>query len=252
MGTEVLESVASWIGAAEYVTALTGAGLSTDSGIPDYRGPQGLWTKDPEAEKLSSLQHYMADPAVRVRAWKARVSHPAWNAAPNAGHRALVDLEKKGKLQTLVTQNVDGLHQLAGTSRAILIEIHGSMREVVCMSCGERSAMKAAVERVMAGENDPPCLSCGGILKSATISFGQNLVARDLNRAAAAAASCDVFLAIGTSLQVHPVAALPRLAQDVGAKLVIFNRGATPYDEVADAVGDDPLSDVLPALAAMV
>ena len=156
---------------------LTGAGISTDSGIPDFRGPKGVWTRNPEAEKRATLQHYMSDPQVRRKAWLDRLDHPAWAAEPNAGHRALVHLERRGKLDTLVTQNIDGLHQAAGSDPERVVEVHGTIREVVCMSCDERAPMQRALDRVRAGEDDPPCRTCGGILKSATISFGQNLVA---------------------------------------------------------------------------
>jgi NAD-dependent deacetylase len=244
------ETVAAWVRRAGSVVALTGAGISTESGIPDFRGPQGVWTKDPRAQRLATLQSYMSDPEVRRAAWRARLEHPAWNAAPNAGHRALVELERKGRLHTLVTQNVDGLHQMAGSSRRRLIEIHGNMRAVACTSCGERAPMEEALERVREGEQDPPCRSCGGILKSATISFGQSLVPADLARAESAAASCDVFLAAGTSLVVYPVALLPHRALEAGARLVIMNAEPTPYDERADAVFRAPLSESLAALAA--
>ena len=228
---------------------LTGAGISTDSGIPDFRGPNGLWTKNPGAEKLSSLQHYMNDPDLRVRAWQARLDHPAWTARPNAAHKALVDLEKKGKLSTLITQNIDGLHQEAGTSPEITIEIHGTLREVMCMSCGERAAMERALERVRGGEKDPDCRTCGGILKSATISFGQSLVAEDLQRAQSAAQDCELFLAVGTSLTVFPVAYLPQVAVSSGADVAILNAEPTPYDDIARWVIDAPLDFSVPALA---
>jgi NAD-dependent protein deacetylase/lipoamidase len=250
--TERLAEVATWIRRADRVVVLTGAGISTDSGIPDFRGPQGVWTKDPKAERLSSLQHYMSDPEVRATAWKLRLDHPAWTAAPSAGHLALARLEQKGHLHTLITQNIDGLHQLAGTSPEILVEIHGTMREVVCMSCGDRAAMRKALDRVVAGERDPACKTCGGILKSATISFGQSLVAEDLARCHAAAASCDVFVAIGTSLVVNPVAVLPQVALGSGARVVIVNREPTPYDAVADAVIAGSIKDSLPAIVDLV
>jgi NAD-dependent deacetylase len=173
---EAIARVASWIDAAERVVALTGAGISTESGIPDFRGPQGLWTKNPGAEKMATLQHYMAEPEVRKRAWRSRLESSAWVANPNEGHRALVALERRGKLHALLTQNVDGLHQRAGSSPDLVVEIHGTLHEVMCMSCGDRAPMQRALERVRAGEEDPPCRSCGGILKSATISFGQSLV----------------------------------------------------------------------------
>lgn len=247
-----LDRIAGWISDSGSVMALTGAGISTESGIPDFRGPDGVWTKNPGAERLSTLGVYMSDPEVRITAWKTRLDHPAWAARPGAGHRALVDLERKGRLQTLVTQNIDGLHRAAGTSPEILIEIHGTMREVVCMSCGERAPMATALERVRAGEADPPCPSCGGILKSATISFGQNLVPEDLYRAQEAAITCDFFVAVGTSLAVYPAASLPRAALDAGARLAVFNAEPTPYDPVADWVVRDPLGECLPVLAEMV
>jgi NAD-dependent deacetylase len=247
-----LALVASWIRDASRVVVLTGAGISTESGIPDFRGPQGIWTRNPEAEKMATLQHYLADRAVRVRAWRHRLEHEAWRAEPNAGHRALVDLERKGRLHTLITQNVDGLHQAAGTSPERLVEIHGTMREVVCLSCGERSPMERVLERVRAGEEDPPCRACGGILKSATISFGQALVPEDLERSWMAAASADVFMAIGTSLVVYPAADLPRVALEAGARLAILNAEETPYDRVADAVLRGRIGEVLPQLVALV
>jgi NAD-dependent deacetylase len=240
--------VASWLVRAEYVVALTGAGISTESGIPDFRGPSGIWTKDPAAEKLFTLQNYVAERDVRIRSWRSRLEHPAWVAKPNAGHEALVELERRGLLHTLITQNVDGLHLAAGTSPDILIEIHGSMREAVCLSCGVRIPMERALERVRGGDDDPECRRCGGILKSATISFGQALDERDVLRAQAAAQQADVFLAIGTSLQVYPAAYLPEIAVRHGAKLVIVNAQETPYDEAADAVFREPIGDVLPAI----
>ena len=246
---QTLEKVAGWVAEAREITALTGAGLSTDSGIPDFRGPQGLWTKNPKAERLSSLQHYMEDPEVRVAAWRARLHHPAWTAAPNPGHTALAELARRGPLTTLVTQNIDGLHQRAGTPSEAVIEIHGTMREVMCMACGERAPMQGALERVKSGEQDPDCRTCGGILKSATISFGQSLVAEDLRRAEHAAARCDLFIAAGTSLAVYPVALLPQVALESGARLVILNAEPTPFDERADAVIRGPLSETLPQLA---
>jgi NAD-dependent protein deacetylase/lipoamidase len=243
-----LAQVSGWLSAARQVVALTGAGISTESGIPDFRGPNGVWTRNPAAEKLSNIHYYMSDPEIRVAAWQSRLEHPAWTAEPNAGHVALAELERKGRLHTLVTQNIDGLHQRAGSSPGIVVEIHGTVRDVVCMSCGERAPMQRALDRVRAGEADPPCRSCGGILKSATISFGQNLVREDLARAQRAAQRCDVFLAVGTSLTVYPVAYLPELALASGARLVILNSEPTPYDDQADAVFRDRIGDVLPRL----
>lgn len=247
-----IERIAAALRDAQKVVVLTGAGISTDSGIPDFRGPNGIWTRDPKAERLATLHHYMADPEVREQAWQARLSHPGWTARPNAGHLALVELERKGKLHTLVTQNVDGLHQLAGSSPEVVIEIHGTMRDVVCMECDERAPMEKALARVRAGEADPPCRTCGGILKSATISFGQSLVRADLERARSAAETCDLLIAIGTSLSVYPVAYLPRIALDAGARVGIINEQPTSKDDEANFVLNGRISDVLPALSRLV
>jgi NAD-dependent deacetylase len=247
-----LETVASWTRDARAIVVLTGAGISTESGIPDFRGPQGVWTKNPDAEKTATLQYYVSDPEIRKKAWQNRVRSEMWQAEPNAGHRALAELERKAALHTLVTQNVDGLHQAAGTSPERVIEIHGNVHEVKCLSCTYRAAMEEALERVRAGEDDPRCLGCGGILKSATISFGENLVPADLERAQRAAQNCDLFLAVGTSLTVYPAAALPEFALDAGARLVVMNAQETPFDRVAAAVFNDQLGTVLPELAELV
>jgi NAD-dependent deacetylase len=240
--------VARWIDEGTRVVALTGAGISTDSGIPDFRGPQGVWTKNPNAERLSNIHHYMSDPEVRVLSWKSRLEHPAWIAVPNAGHRALAELERRGRLHALITQNIDGLHQQAGSSPEKVVEVHGTMREATCMRCGWRGPMQDVLDRVRAGEEDPPCDRCGGILKSATISFGQSLVPRVIDRAMQAAGAADVFLAIGTSLQVYPVAGAVPLAKSAGARIVIVNAEETPFDRIADAVFRRPIADILPVL----
>ena len=244
----MIDTVRGWIDGSRRIVVLTGAGISTESGIPDFRGPQGVWTRDPQAEKMATLQHYMADPEVRKRSWQSRLHSPAWTAEPNAGHRALVALEGRGILDTLITQNVDGLHQKAGTSPARMVEIHGTMREVVCMDCGERAAMERALARVRAGEEDPPCRSCKGILKSATISFGQSLVQEDLRRAERAAHGCDLMLAVGTTLSVYPIAGVVPVAKDAGARVVIVNAEATAMDDLADAVLRGSIGEILPAI----
>jgi NAD-dependent deacetylase len=246
----LIESVATWVNDSDSIVALTGAGISTDSGIPDFRGPQGVWTRDPKAERLSNIHEYMADPDVRKLSWRGRVDHPAWRAQPNTGHRALVALEQRGKLHALVTQNIDGLHQLAGQSPAKVIEVHGTMRDVMCMACGWRGPSGPVLDRVRAGEADPPCRTCGGILKSATISFGQALVPEVITAAVDAAENADLLLAIGTSLQVYPVAGLVPLAKAAGARVVIVNGKRTPFDEQVDAVIRAPIGDVLPRICA--
>ncbi len=241
-------AVAGWVRAAERVTVLSGAGISTDSGIPDFRGPNGVWTRDPEAARQVTLDAYLADPAVRRGAWRSRRDHPAWTAEPNAGHRALVTLEATGRLHAIVTQNIDGLHQKAGSDPGRVIEVHGTIFEVVCLSCADRNPMAHALDRVDGGEPDPPCVRCGGILKSATIAFGQSLDPATVRRAVEAASSCDLFLAVGTSLQVQPVASLVPVAAATGARIVIVNADPTPYDEHVDAVLREPIGTVLPAL----
>jgi NAD-dependent deacetylase len=247
-----VDEVATWLRDAEQIVILTGAGISTESGIPDFRGPQGLWTKNPDAEKTATLQHYVRDPEIRARAWQNRLSSGMWDAEPNDAHRALADLERRAALHTLVTQNVDGLHHAAGSSADRIIEIHGNVREAKCLSCSWRGPMGPTLDRVRAGEADPRCEDCGGILKSATISFGENLVAIDLDRAQRAAARADVFLALGTSLTVYPAAALPEHALAHRARLVVVNAQATPFDGFAAAISRAPLGTVLPDLVARV
>jgi NAD-dependent deacetylase len=243
-----VENARGWVGESSRVVVLTGAGISTDSGIPDFRGPQGLWTKNPKAERLSNIHYYMADPEVRKLAWQSRLEHPAWTATPNAGHRALVALEKSGRLRALITQNIDGLHQRAGTSPDRLIEVHGTVHDVVCMRCGRRGSMQPVLERVRAGEEDPPCSHCGGILKSATISFGQALVPEVIARAMETAAGADLLIAVGTSLQVYPVAGVVPIAKSAGARVVIINAEPTPFDQLADAVISRAIGEVLPVI----
>lgn len=234
---------------ATAVTVLTGAGISTDSGIPDFRGPNGLWTRDPEAEKASDIRHYVGDPEVRVRNWARRAAGELWaDREPNPGHHALVRLEQRDKLQLLITQNVDGLHLKAGSSPDRVVEIHGNTRRAMCLSCDWRDDIEVVLDRVRAGEADPPCTVCGGILKSATISFGQSLVPEDLERAQQAAAHCDLFLAVGTSLAVYPIAHTVRVAMRNGARVVIVNGEPTPYDDDADVALHLSISDALPRI----
>jgi NAD-dependent deacetylase len=248
MVSTLIQSVSSWVDAATAIVVLTGAGISTESGIPDFRGPQGVWTRDPRAERLSNIHDYMTDPEVRKLSWQGRLHHPAWQAQPNAGHLALAVLEQRGKLRALVTQNIDGLHQLAGHEPAAVVEVHGTMRDVMCMNCGWRGPAGAVLDRVRAGEVDPPCADCGGILKSATISFGQALVPAVIDAAMRAASEADLLLAIGTSLQVYPVANLVPLAKSAGARVVIVNAEPTPFDQIADAVIHAPIGKVLPRI----
>ncbi|MFD9971532.1 NAD-dependent deacetylase [Streptomyces sp. NPDC059015] len=230
------------------VAILSGAGVSTDSGIPDYRGPNGLWRRDPEAEKLVTYEHYMSDPDIRRRSWRMRLDGPVLHAEPNAAHLAIAEFERSGHALRVITQNVDGLHQMAGVPDRKVLELHGTARTVVCTGCHARSAMEDALERVRAGEADPACASCGGILKSATVMFGQRLDPVVLGEAMGIAKACEVFIAVGSSLQVQPAASLAGIAAEHGARLIIVNAEPTPYDELADEVVREPIGSALPEL----
>jgi len=245
---DVLARAAAWVAEAHHVVVLTGAGISTDSGIPDFRGPNGVWTKNPAAERTATLSHYLSDPEVRRAAWQHRLQSPAWDARPNAGHRAIVELEQEGRLDAVITQNIDELHQQAGLDAARVIEVHGTMRRYQCWECGASGPMEEMLERVRGGEDDPACAVCGGIVKSATISFGQALVPEVIEAAMAAAERADLLLAVGSSLQVFPAANVVPRAKAVGARIVIVNGEPTGMDRFADAVLIGPISDLLPAL----
>jgi NAD-dependent deacetylase len=232
------------------IGVLTGAGISTDSGIPDFRGPQGVWTNDPIAELLSTYPNYLADPELRKRSWLARRDNPAWQAEPNAAHKALAELEHAGRAVRIITQNIDRLHQRAGSSPRKVIEIHGNMFEVVCVECSYRTTMEAALERVAGGEDDPACPDCGGILKSATIMFGQQMDQRTVWQAVQVAENSALFLAIGSSLRVEPAASMCALAVEHGADLVIVNNEGTPYDHLATEVIREPIGEAVPRIVA--
>ncbi len=246
----VITKVRDWIAAARRVVVLTGAGVSTDSGIPDFRGPNGVWTRNPAAEKLSDFRYYLADPDIRRAAWQSRLDHPAFGAKPNPGHRALAELERRGKLHALITQNIDGLHLQAGNSKVRVFEVHGNVHQAVCLSCGWKGPMQTVLDRVRAGEDDPPCKECGGILKSDTISFGQQLVPAVIDGAMRAAREADLLLTVGTSLRVFPIANAVPVARDAGARIVIMNAEATQFDDIADARLDGLISEELPQVCA--
>ena len=230
------------------VALLTGAGISTDSGIPDYRGPNGLWRRDPEAEKLVTYEYYMSDPEIRRRSWRMRLENRTLQAEPNTAHRAVAELERSGVPVRVITQNVDGLHQLAGMPARKVLELHGTARNCVCTGCHARGSMEDALARVQGGEDDPPCLECGGVLKPATVMFGERLDPVVLGEAAAISKACQVFVAVGTSLQVQPAAGLAGVAADHGARLVIVNAEPTPYDDRADEIVREPIGTALPEL----
>ena len=239
-----LRTVAAWLAGATEVLVFTGAGISTESGIPDFRGPNGIWrTRDPARY---TIQSFVADPEVRRETWRNRADSPIDSARPNAGHRAVVDLERAGLVRVVVTQNIDGLHQEAGSSD--VIELHGTTRQAGCLKCGVRMPIEVVLDRVREGDEDPHCELCGGLLKSATISFGQALIEADVERAMEVAERCDVCLAVGSTLSVWPAAGVPLAAARRGARLVIVNDGETDLDEAASALIQGRCGDVLPAL----
>lgn len=237
---------AALLAQASSVAVLTGAGISTDSGIPDFRGPDGVWTRDPEAERRSNFTTYVSDARVRRDAWRIRAASEMFTATPNDGHRALTTLGDR--LHTLVTQNIDGLHLLAGTPADRIVEIHGTVHRWECVDCGARGPMEEAIDRVRAGEVDPPCPICDGIIKSATILFGQSLVTADLLRAERAAAEADLLLAVGTSLTVYPVAGMVEIAARAGRAVIILNAQPTAMDDLATVVVSGSASDLLPRM----
>ncbi|WP_026212689.1 SIR2 family NAD-dependent protein deacylase [Longispora albida] len=230
------------------IAVMTGAGISTASGIPDYRGPQGIWRQDPAAEQLVTVGPYLADPDVRRRAWQMRLRIGAHAALPNAGHLALAELERGGLPIRVLTQNVDGLHQRSGLPAHKVLELHGTAARVRCAGCGSESEMAEALDRVTAGEDDPACLACGGVLRPCTVMFGETLDSTVLGQAETIAQACDLFVAIGSSLQVYPAAALPLVAVQSGARLIVVNGEPTPYDELAAEVIREPIPEAVPAL----
>ncbi|MEV6521540.1 Sir2 family NAD-dependent protein deacetylase [Longispora sp. NPDC051575] len=230
------------------IAVLTGAGISTASGIPDYRGPRGVWRQDPTAERLVTIGPYLAEPEVRRRAWRMRLDIGAHAARPNAGHLALVELERGGLPVRVLTQNVDGLHQRSGLPAHKVLELHGTAAEVRCAGCGDRGGMAEALARVTAGEDDPACRACGGVLRPCTVMFGEPLDPTVIGQAEIIARACDVFLAIGSSLQVYPAAALPLIALKEGARLIVVNGEPTPYDALAAEVIREPIEEAVPAL----
>jgi NAD-dependent deacetylase len=243
-----VERAAELLRVARSVVVLTGAGISTDSGIPDFRGPNGVWTRNPAAEKASNIHFYLSDPEVRRAAWHNRLHTPAWTAAPNPGHLAIVDLEKAGRLSAVVTQNIDELHQRAGVSPERVIEVHGTVWWSRCYHCQDRRPMVETLDRVRAGEQDPPCLVCNGILKSDTISFGQALIPEVIDRAMQVSAQADLLLAVGSTLAVYPVAHCVPTARTNGAEVVILNGQPTEMDSEADVVINGSISELLPEL----
>ncbi len=243
-----MHAAAEWVGAAERIVVLSGAGLSTDSGIPDFRGPNGLWKRDPAAERASTLQHYLTEPELRKLAWQKRLAAPVFTARPNVGHYAFVELQHRGQLAAIVTQNIDGLHQAAGTDPAKVIEVHGTALWSRCWGCNDRRPMEQMLDRVRAGEADPPCELCGGIVKSDTILFGQSLVPQVIEAAMVAAECSDLVIAVGSTLSVFPAANVVPRAKSAGARIIIANGEPTAMDRFADALLLGSLAELLPRL----
>ncbi|MBD7920011.1 Sir2 family NAD-dependent protein deacetylase [Cellulomonas sp. Sa3CUA2] len=231
------------------VTVLTGAGISTASGIPDFRGPQGVWTRDPAAADLLDIDAYARDARVRERGWRAWAQHAVWEARPTAAHRCLVDLERAGLLVAVLTQNFDGLHQAAGSSPDKVVELHGTLTTTSCLRCATTVPTRDVLARLPT-EPDPRCQVCGGILKPDVVYFGERLPDDALERAVAATRDAHTFVAVGTTLTVHPVAGLVPLAVDAGARLVVVNAEPTAYDHLADEILRDPIDQALPDLVA--
>ncbi|MFM7068672.1 MAG: SIR2 family NAD-dependent protein deacylase [Actinomycetes bacterium] len=230
---------------ATSITVLTGAGISTDSGIPDFRGPDGVWTLSPDAEMMSNIETYLAEEDVRRRAWRHRATSEMWTAVPNPGHDAVVALERQGRLRCVVTQNIDGLHHAAGTHPELIVEVHGSVRDGVCTDCDYQVPIEVVLERVRGGDDDPRCPTCGGILKSSTVLFGEQLPHGAMRQAFDALVNSDLLIAVGTTLTVFPVASLVPEAVRGGVPVVIVNGGPTDMDDIVDVVVRGSISEVL-------
>jgi len=229
------------------VTILAGAGISTGSGIPDFRGPDGVWTRDPAAAQLLEHSLYVVDADIRRRTWEMWRDSPVWRAEPTAAHRSLVDLERAGALRAICTQNFDGLHQRAGSAPGRVLELHGSLTGSRCLSCGRTEPTAGILARLDA-DPDPHCASCGGLLATDVVMFGEALPGGVFDAAIDAAASCDVFVVVGSTLTVQPVASLTTVAAEAGARVVIVNAEPTPYDHLAERVERRPIQDALPDL----
>ncbi len=251
--TDSLRSLADLLSGATRGVSFTGAGVSTESGIPDFRSPGGLWTRFNPMEL--TFGRHVESARVRAQSWAMRREFLAVPRLPNPAHRALARLEQAGRSLGVITQNIDGLHQEAGSSR--VIELHGTAREAMCIGhrprngvpegCGFRVPVQWVFDRIDAGDVDPSCPECGGLLKSATVSFEQVLFPGVVEEAIAVAARSDLMIAVGSSLQVYPAADLPVVAVRNGARLVIVNDEPTPLDDLADLVVRGRAGEVLPA-----
>jgi NAD-dependent deacetylase len=229
------------------MSVFTGAGISTESGIPDYRGPNGVWAR----QEIPHIDTIRTDDAARREHWQdRRARYPEMLARmPNAGHEAIAGFEAAGRLLAIITQNIDGLHQKAGNSDDRVIELHGSTHRVRCTGCGRTYTGEEIQLRLDAGEEDPRCIVCGGVLRTGTVLFGEALPERALRTAHAVALSTDLMLVVGSSLVVNPAARLPVIARDAGARLVIINQSSTPIDDLADIRIDAGAGEALSGIA---
>ncbi len=240
--------LADFLGEATHAVAFTGAGLSTECGIPDFRSPGGLWTQN----KPIPFEHFLAHREARNEAWRRKFAMDAAfsGAVPGRGHRALARLVADGRIRGIITQNIDGLHQASGVPDADLVELHGNGTYATCLACGTRHGLDWVRARFEAeGGIAPDCPHCDGPVKSATISFGQAMPAREMERAVQLTQDCDLFIVLGSSLVVYPAAGLPAMAHRAGARLVILNREATDMDDLADLVVRADIGDVLESFA---
>lgn len=239
-----------WTRGVKRIGVLTGAGISTDSGIPDFRGPDGLWTKDPGLAEAFTYHRFMTEGEVRKRFWSTYSGNSAWSAEPNAAHRALAELDRPGMALRVLTQNIDGLHQKAGLAARKVLELHGCMHRTVCTKCEATTPSADVIARVRAGEPEPVCKDCGGILKLGVVLFGEYLDGDVLGQAKQIAAASQLFLAIGSTLEVEPAASMCAVAVEAGADLVIINRDPTPYDRIAAEVIREPIGTAVPRICA--
>ena len=240
-----IEAISNIVIQSKKIVVFTGAGHSTESGIPDFRSPGGIWEKyDPNE---FTYQKFLSNELSREKYWEfCRLRWPKIaEARPNRGHYAIAELYHMGKLDCVITQNIDGLHQESGLPEEAVIELHGTSRWVSCLECGKRYPREEMQRRLESGEKVPRCNGCGGITKPATISFGQPMPERETNEAGRRAASCDLFLVAGSSLVVYPAAQMPLVAKDSGAKLVIINLVLTPHDRYADIVINEKTGEAL-------
>lgn len=247
-----IEFVSEMILQAKRPVVFTGAGISTESGIPDFRSPGGLWSRfDPDE---FTYQKFLSNEVSRQKYWEfyQMLWETAESARPNQGHYAITELHHMGKLDCVITQNIDNLHQESGVPEEKVIELHGAIRWVSCLECQKRYPKEQIQKRLGQGEKAPRCDACGGLLKPATISFGQPMPERETREAQTRAATCDLFLVAGSSLVVYPAAQMPLIAKDSGAKLIIVNLAPTPHDRYADIVIHQKTGETLYQLAAQV